>query len=108
MEVKDVALKANKSRKTVSTLFKLTKKSQERRWLNNPQVKKEKNDDDEFDLFMTKFKAHLKIEVLHINSSKFNKRKPIRACCHYGKYDHFISNCPYEMRSDKDKDRHKD
>lgn len=72
-------------------------------------MKKEKNGDEEFALFMTKFKTCFKKEVLRITRSKFNKRKPRRACCHCGEYDdYFISDCPYEKRSDKDKDKDKD
>jgi hypothetical protein len=58
-------------------------------------------------LFMKKFKKYMKKKKLSKGDKKF-KFATKRTCYNYGKYDHFIANCPFEhMEDDDDKKKNK-
>jgi hypothetical protein len=52
-------------------------------------------------LFMKKFKKYIKKKKLEKRDKKL-KTTTKRTCYTYGKYDHFIANCPFERRDDSD------
>jgi hypothetical protein len=60
------------------------------------------SDDEDMALFMKKFKKYVKKKKFSKRENKF-KTKTKRTCYNYGKYDHFITNCPFENRDDDDK-----
>jgi hypothetical protein len=57
-------------------------------------------------LFMKKFKKYIKKKKFSKGDKKL-KSTTMRTCYNYGKYGHFIANCPFERRDDDDKKKNK-
>jgi hypothetical protein len=54
-------------------------------------------------LFMKKFKKCMNKKKFSNGDNKFNTKSTTkRICYNYGKYGHFIANCPFERRDDDD------
>jgi hypothetical protein len=86
--------------------FKTNKKSKNKEEVVESSSEEEEEDSSECDdedmaLFMKKFKKYIKKKKFAKGDKKF-KTTTKRACYNYGKHDHFIANCPFELRNDGD------
>jgi hypothetical protein len=92
--------------------FKATKKSESKKVIE--ESSSEEEDDDNIDesieydpkemsFFIRRFSKLMSKQKLFKGNKKDKfKSKTKRACYNYGKYGHYITNCPYERREEDD------
>jgi hypothetical protein len=65
-------------------------------------------DPEEMTLFIRRFSKMMDKQKFFKGDKKDNfKSKTKRACYNYGKYDHYIANCPYDCREEDDDNKKK-
>ena len=112
MKIKDVALKANKSTKQLSTSKSKSNKQASTSKAKAPKQVKEvettsssedKSDSEQYEkvkdvaLFLRRYQKGLKKQGYKVVKRKFpNKKK--RLCYNCGSTEHFIAHCPHEIK----------
>jgi hypothetical protein len=105
------------SSKKQDIAFKATKKSKSKKVVEESSSEEEDDDSndesseydpEEMALFIRRFSKLMgKQKVFKGDKKNKFKSKTKRACYNYGKYDHYITNCPYEHREEDDDKRKK-
>jgi hypothetical protein len=97
----EIAFKASKKSKNKQVVFEISSEEEE-------EEDSSECDADEMTLFMRKFKKYKNNKKISKGDKKSNARPHTkRMCYNYGKYGHFIANCPFECRDDDDDDKEK-
>jgi hypothetical protein len=95
----EIALKANKKSKNKQVVVESSSEEEE----EEEEEDSSEDDAEEMTLFMKKFKKYMYKKKFSKGDKKFNTKSTTkRTCYNYGKYGHFIANCPFERMDDDD------